>query len=44
LQQWIIDGTWGIRVKDSAGFPAFALINKATRQALRHGKEEKEKV
>jgi len=43
-QQWIIDGTWGIRVKDSAGFPAFALINKATRQALRHGKEEKEKV
>lgn len=43
-QQWIIDATWGIRVKDGAGFPAFSLINKATSQALRHGKEEKEKV
>ncbi|KAH9288178.1 hypothetical protein KI387_032295, partial [Taxus chinensis] len=43
-QQWIMDAFWGIKVKDEAGFPAFALVNKATCQALRHGIEEHEKV
>ncbi|XP_057856732.2 ricin B-like lectin R40G2 [Cryptomeria japonica] len=43
-QQWIMDVTWGTKVRDEAGFPAFALVNKATRQALRHGIEDNEKV
>eukprot|EP00252_Welwitschia_mirabilis_P012604 TRINITY_DN2781_c0_g1_i1.p1 TRINITY_DN2781_c0_g1~~TRINITY_DN2781_c0_g1_i1.p1 ORF type:complete len:396 (-),score=100.20 TRINITY_DN2781_c0_g1_i1:431-1618(-) len=43
-QQWIMDETWGIRIKDSAGFPAFALVNKGIRKALKHGVEENEKV
>eukprot|EP01018_Ginkgo_biloba_P031268 Gb_02957 [translate_table: standard] len=43
-QQWIMDTSWGVKVKDEAGFPAFALINKATGQALRHGPAHNEKV
>ncbi|KAL2609163.1 hypothetical protein R1flu_027736 [Riccia fluitans] len=35
-QTWIKDESWSTKVKDSAGFPAFALINKATGKALRH--------
>lgn len=43
-QQWIMDTTSGVKAKDSAGFPAFALVNKATGQSLRHGRAELEKV
>ncbi|KAJ7294333.1 hypothetical protein O6H91_Y265600 [Diphasiastrum complanatum] len=43
-QQWIKDQKWSTRVKDEAGFPAFSLVNKATRLALWHGKEMNEQV
>ncbi|XP_057856752.1 ricin B-like lectin R40C1 [Cryptomeria japonica] len=43
-QQWIMDTSWGVKIKDEAGFPAFALVNRATGQALRHGLAEKERV
>ncbi|XP_057856733.2 ricin B-like lectin R40C1 isoform X1 [Cryptomeria japonica] len=43
-QQWIMDTAWSVRAKDEAGFPAFALINRATGQALRHGRSENERV
>lgn len=43
-QQWIMDTSWSVKVKDEAGFPAFALINRATGQALRHGRAESERV
>ncbi|XP_057856750.2 ricin B-like lectin R40G2 [Cryptomeria japonica] len=43
-QQWIMDTSWSVKAKDEAGFPAFALVNKATGQALRHGRAEKERV
>jgi hypothetical protein len=32
--------SWGLRVKDEAGFPAFALVNKAIRHALKHKNKE----
>jgi hypothetical protein len=34
----------GTRVKDSTGSPAFALVNKATGQALRHAPADLEQV
>lgn len=43
-QQWIMDTSWSVKAKDDEGFPAFALVNKATGQALRHGRAEKDKV
>jgi len=43
-QQWFMDNIWNAKVKDDEGFPAFALVNKATGQALRHGRAEKDKV
>ncbi|KAH9288179.1 hypothetical protein KI387_032296, partial [Taxus chinensis] len=43
-QQWIMDTSWGVKAKDEAGYPAFALINKVTGQALRHGRAENEKI
>ncbi|GLJ52787.1 hypothetical protein SUGI_1124380 [Cryptomeria japonica] len=43
-QQWIMDTSWSVRAKDEAGFPAFALINRATGQTLRHGRSESERV
>ncbi|KAH9288180.1 hypothetical protein KI387_032297, partial [Taxus chinensis] len=43
-QQWIMDTSWGVKIQDKAGFPAFALVNKATGQALRHGHAESEKI
>jgi len=43
-QQWIKDESWGSKAKDSAGQPAFALVNKATGKALAHPKKEEEKV
>ncbi|KAF3326997.1 hypothetical protein FCM35_KLT07115 [Carex littledalei] len=35
-QQWIKDLRFSTKVKDEEGYPAFALVNKATRQALKH--------
>ncbi|XP_059070823.1 ricin B-like lectin R40C1 [Cryptomeria japonica] len=43
-QQWIMDTSWSVRAKDEAGYPAFALVNRATGQALRHGRSESERV
>ncbi len=44
FQLWIQDATMSTRVKDSTGSPAFAFINKATGQALRHAHEDNEQV
>ncbi|KAL4591761.1 hypothetical protein LXL04_004732 [Taraxacum kok-saghyz] len=35
-QHWIIDEKFSTMVKDEEGFPSFALVNKATGQALKH--------
>lgn len=35
-QHWIKDERFSIRVKDEEGFPSFALVNKATGQAMKH--------
>lgn len=35
-QHWIKDETFSTRVKDEEGFPSFALVNKATGQAIKH--------
>ena len=39
-----MDTSWSVKVKDEVGFPAFALLNRVTGQALRHGRAEKERV
>ncbi|XP_068638275.1 ricin B-like lectin R40G3 [Aristolochia californica] len=36
FQHWIKDETYSTKVKDQEGFPSFALVNKATGQALQH--------
>ncbi|KAL6511738.1 hypothetical protein OROGR_021335 [Orobanche gracilis] len=36
FQHWVKDEKWSTRVKDEEGFPSFALINKATGQAMKH--------
>ncbi|OUZ99454.1 Ricin B lectin domain [Macleaya cordata] len=36
FQHWIKDEKFSIRVKDEEGFPSFALVNKATGQAMKH--------
>ncbi|EYU32796.1 hypothetical protein ABFS82_14G046600 [Erythranthe guttata] len=36
LQHWIKDEKWSTKVKDEEGFPSFALVNKATGQAMKH--------
>ncbi|XP_073023300.1 ricin B-like lectin R40G3 isoform X1 [Primulina eburnea] len=36
LQHWIKEEKYSTKVKDEEGFPSFALINKATGQALKH--------
>ncbi|XP_012843164.1 PREDICTED: uncharacterized protein LOC105963318 [Erythranthe guttata] len=36
LQHWIEDEKWSTKVKDEEGFPSFALVNKATGQAMKH--------
>ncbi|KAH6796328.1 hypothetical protein C2S51_037314 [Perilla frutescens var. frutescens] len=36
LQHWIKDEKFSTRVRDEEGLPSFALINKATGQALKH--------
>ncbi|GAB2300309.1 hypothetical protein Dimus_034345 [Dionaea muscipula] len=35
-QHWVKDEKYSIRVKDEEGFPCFALVNKATGQAMKH--------
>ncbi|KAJ3676626.1 hypothetical protein LUZ60_004038 [Juncus effusus] len=35
-QHWIKDQKYSTKVKDEEGYPAFSLINKATKQALKH--------
>lgn len=36
LQHWIKDEKYSTRVKDKEEFPSFALVNKATGQAIKH--------
>ncbi|KAA8519063.1 hypothetical protein F0562_016163 [Nyssa sinensis] len=36
FQHWIKDEKYSTRVKDEDGFPSFALVNKATGQAMKH--------
>ncbi len=36
LQHWIKDEKYSTKVKDEEGFPSFALVNKATGQAMKH--------
>ncbi|PIA48723.1 hypothetical protein AQUCO_01400942v1 [Aquilegia coerulea] len=36
FQHWIKDQKFSTKVKDEEGFPCFALVNKATGQALKH--------
>lgn len=43
-QQWVKDESWSNKAKDSAGHPAFALINKGAGKALTHPHKEEEKV
>jgi hypothetical protein len=43
-QVWVKEESMGTRVKDSTGSPAFALVNKATGQALRHAPADLEQV
>ncbi|KAK1410951.1 hypothetical protein QVD17_37494 [Tagetes erecta] len=35
-QHWIKDEKFSTRVKDEQGYPSFALVNKATGQAIKH--------
>nr|XP_043613281.1 ricin B-like lectin EULS3 [Erigeron canadensis] len=35
-QHWIKEEKFSTRVKDEEGFPSFALVNKATGQAIKH--------
>lgn len=36
MQHWIKDMKYSTRVKDEEGYPAIALVNKATGEALKH--------
>uniref|UniRef100_I1QDA8 Stress responsive protein n=2 Tax=Oryza glaberrima TaxID=4538 RepID=I1QDA8_ORYGL len=35
-QHWIKDMRWSTSIKDEEGYPAFALVNKATGQTIKH--------
>ncbi|XBI52543.1 hypothetical protein VPH35_034905 [Triticum aestivum] len=35
-QHWIKDMRWSTSIKDEEGYPAFAMVNKATGQAIKH--------
>jgi len=35
-QHWYKDEKWSTRVKDKEGYPAFALVNKVTGEAIKH--------
>lgn len=43
-QQWVKDASYGMRVKDNYGHPAFSLVNKATNKILKHAKEKGQQV
>lgn len=43
-QQWIKDDSFGVRVKDNFGFPAFSLTNKAHKKVLKRAKEQGQQV
>jgi hypothetical protein len=36
MQVWYKDMSYGAGIKDEAGSPAFALVNKSTGDALKH--------
>lgn len=36
IQHWYKDEKYSVRVKDEEGCPSFALVNKATGQAIKH--------
>mgnify|MGYP003702330701 CR=1 FL=1 len=36
MQHWVKDMKYSTRVKDEEGYPAMALVNKATGDALKH--------
>lgn len=36
FQHWFKDEKYSTRIKDEAGYPSFALVNKATGQAVKH--------
>jgi hypothetical protein len=36
LQHWIKDMRHSTSIKDEEGYPAFALVNKATGEAIKH--------
>jgi hypothetical protein len=38
------DDSYGLRVRDNYGHPAFCLINKGTGMILKHGKHKGEQV
>ncbi|KAK9291129.1 hypothetical protein L1049_009316 [Liquidambar formosana] len=44
LQHWYKDEKYSTRVKDEEGFPGFALVNKATGQAMKHSIGETQPV
>lgn len=44
FQHWIKDEKYSTKVKDEASCPSFALVNKATGQALKHGLGETQPV
>ncbi|GLJ50230.1 hypothetical protein SUGI_1069220 [Cryptomeria japonica] len=44
FQQWIKDETFSVKVKDERSYPSFALVNKATGQALKHALGETQPV
>ncbi|KAJ3693777.1 hypothetical protein LUZ60_009257 [Juncus effusus] len=43
-QHWIKDTSYGSEVKDEEGYPAFALVNKVTGQAIKHSLGESHPV
>jgi hypothetical protein len=43
-QIWIKDDKWGIEIQDTEDRPAFALVNKATKCALKHGDQSLDQV
>jgi hypothetical protein len=43
-QIWIKDDKWGIEIQDASGYPAFSLVNKATKRALKHGDKRMDQI
>ena len=36
MQHWVKDMRHSTRIKDEEGYTAFALVNKVTREAIKH--------